>query len=182
MNKYIERFISTRSCEDVVGLFSCCNNTKKEITESWAMLEAAKKYTEDLSKMFVLVIGDGVLPRTGALFAYYTKATVLSIDPIMNIRKFMAWKNAKNLEPKNLFVKDAKVEDTPVALNGSDVLVIWPHSHAPMGKERISNHGRRIDIAMPCCVNIPSGFMRREHLVYEDVHVLSPKNKVHVWK
>lgn len=79
VNKYHSRFLRTRAAENVLGIFSRFNNAHKEITESWAMLEAAKKHGPPLDENCeVFVVGDGGSPRTGAIFAYYTKARVVS--------------------------------------------------------------------------------------------------------
>lgn len=181
---YLNQFVSSSSAENLVGLFSRTSKPGKEITESWAMLEAAFTYVSDLEKHLVVVAGDGNTPRTAALFAYFAKADTISIDPIHNLDFWVDHcrkQAACGFPVQRIRAIAGKIEDTVIDCEGKPVLVVWPHSHAPMNSIRLENHDLRSDIAMPCCVPIPSNFLRIPHIAYEDFNVLSPHRRVHVW-
>ena len=185
MNIYVSRFLRSFTCENVISLFSRYNRVEKEISESWAMLEAAKRFCQDVNNCLVIVIGDGASPRTGAIFAYYSRADVISVDPGFNMSHWLEHFQKQTLmgfTPQRLRVVPKKIEDEPIDCCGKPCIVIWPHSHAKMGTEKISGYSSRMDIAMPCCVPIPSRWMQKEHIVFDDVCVLSPKRTIHVWR
>lgn len=183
MNLYHKRFLNSRNSADIMPLFARCKKPHKEITESWAMLEAFKTYVPNFNDWRVLVIGDGIMPRTGILIAYFTKAAVISIDPILDVDGWLR------------FCEDAEAAGNPVqrleayALAAEEyivptskpVCVIWPHSHADMSALKTPDLLRRIDIAMSCCKPIPRNWLRIPHTAYEDENVLSPKREVRIW-
>lgn len=185
MNLYHRKFLSTLSAENVVGLFSRYKGGYKEITESWGMLEAGINYVPDLSNRLIVVIGDGCSPRTGAIFAYHTKAEVISIDPELNQDHWdehCKKQAGMGFPVQRLTALKCKIEDLRLNCKGKSVLVVWPHSHASMNTLVLENKGiSRIDIAMPCCIPIPNQWMRKPHTVYEDVHIESPKRTIHIW-
>jgi hypothetical protein len=184
MNTYHKRFLESHSSEYVIALFSRYKGAAKEITESWAMLEAAKRFAPNLNDSYVVVVGDGCSPRTGALIAYYTKASVVSIDPAHNEEHWAEHCTIQNkigYPVQRLIVIKDKIENIPMDCEGKQLVVLWPHSHAIMGKERITNYSKRIDIAMPCCIPPPHDWLLKPHITYEDDNVLSPKKTVHVW-
>lgn len=185
MNSYIRQFLASDSCENVVRLFSDCHNVAKEVTESWAMLVAARKTVPDVDDAKVIVVGDGALPRTGVLFAYYTKADVVSIDPIFNLTKWeihVDRQTKMGFPPKRIELIKAKVEDVqPIDCANKTAVVVWPHSHACMDDLKIMNAKDRWDICLPCCVPIPTRWDSIIHYTFRDKRVLSPKNVVHIW-
>lgn len=185
VNPYLKRFVNSFASENIIGVFSRYKNACKEITESWAMYEAAKKYVDDLDTKTVIVIGDGCSPRTSVIFAYFTKAHVISIDPLLNVSHWEEHyeKQMKmGYTPERIVLIPKRVEDVEVGCYGRGCVVVWPHSHAPMNNTRISNYKSRVDIAMPCCIPIPNNWAAIPHIVYNDYNVLSPKNTIHVWK
>lgn len=183
-NKYHERFLNSFTNELLVGLFSRYHKASKEITESWALLEASKRFVPNLANYKVVVVGDGSSPRTGALLAYYTKAEVISVDPGLNWphwQEHVAKQTAMGYPPERLLAVKDRIEDVKIDCEGKPCLVLWPHSHADMRRTKILNHTSRIDIAMPCCVPIPPEWMKTPHVCYIDEHVLSPKNTIHIF-
>lgn len=185
MNRYHNRFLSSFTAENVIGLFSRYGGAAKEVTESWAMLEAAKKVIPNIGEYYIIVVGDGCSPRTGALFAYFTKAKVLSIDPNFNLdhwKEHVEKQTAMGFPPQRITLIKDKVENLEVDGLGKPVLVVWPHSHADMNSLKLKNYESRVDIAMPCCTPIPKNWMERPHIFYEDFHVMSPKRGIHCWK
>lgn len=185
MNKYHKNLLESMSCENVIGLFSRYKGAAKEVTESWAMLEAANRYVLHLDSHQIIVVGDGCSPRTGAIFAYFTKAEVTSIDPAFNLAHWdehVTKQTGAGFSPQRLTVVKDYVDKTSIDCGGRPALVIWPHSHAHMSECRPINCGPRTDIAMPCCVKIPDSWMRKPHITYDDQHVISPKRTIHVWQ
>lgn len=185
MNKYHKRFIESFTAENVIGIFSRYKGAAKEITESWGMLEAVKKVNIDIDNCRVFVIGDGCSPRTGVIFAYYTKADVVSIDPQFNL---IHWgdhcyrQTMMGFPPERIEVVKDRVENLVLDGKDKEVVVIWPHSHAGMEKVKIVGCKNITHIAMPCCVPIPSEFMKIPHIVYDDYNIESPKRTIHIWK
>lgn len=185
MNLYHKRFLSSFSSENVIGLFSRYNGAAKEITESWAMLEAAIKYVPGLDRHVAIVVGDGVSPRTGALLAYYTKADVVSVDPQFNMshwHEHEAKQTAQGCPPQRLRLVADRIENVELDCGGKPCVVLWPHSHANMDNTKIVGFSERTDIAMPCCVPIPRSWMEMAHIVFDDYNVSSPKRTLHVWR
>jgi hypothetical protein len=184
MNYYLKRFIESFTSENVIALFSRYKNAAKEITESWGMLEAAKKLDVNLSECKVVAVGDGASPRTGAVFAYYSGADVISLDPNANIGHWEEHCEKQTLmgyPPQRIVFLKNKIEDIEINCLEKTVIVVWPHSHADMNNTHIGNYSRRIDIAMPCCVAIPNNWKEKPHISYTDYNVLSEKRDIHIW-
>lgn len=184
MNKYHKAFLSQFASENIIGLFSRYKGAAKEITESWGMLEAARKFIPGLDDCLVVIVGDGCSPRTGALFAYMTKAEVISIDPAFNMahwEEHVQKQTAMGFSPKRLRLIMDKLENVEIDCEGKPLLVIWPHSHANMNDGTLNNYSKRHDIAMPCCVQIPPAWMSIPHIVFDDYHVISPRRSIHIW-
>lgn len=185
MNIYHKRFLESFSAESVIGLFSRYKGAAKEITESWAMLEAANNHCLNLDSHHIIVVGDGCSPRTGAIFAYFTKAMVTSVDPGFNLshwQEHVAKQTAMGFPPQRLEVIQDYIDKTKIDCHGRPLLVIWPHSHAHMNECNPVNHGLRTDIAMPCCVKVPKNWLLKPHSTYDDENVISPKRTIHVWQ
>lgn len=185
MNQYHKEFLRSFSSGDIIELFCRYKGGAKEVTESWGMLVAAKRFCPDLSEYKVVVVGDGNTPRTGALISYNSQADVISIDPAFNMRHWNWWLERRirlSEEPKRLEIRKCRIEETHIDCGGKKLLAIWPHSHAPMECIKVEGFTSRTDIVMPCCVKIPKSFMSRPHITYEDINVESPKRTIHVWK
>lgn len=184
MNLYHKRFLTSFSCENVIALFSRYRGSAKEITESWAMLEAAKRFEPNLDVCMVVVVGDGCSPRTGALLAYFTKAHVVSVDPNFNMehwREHATKQTAMGFPPQRIRLIKDKIENVEIDCLGKPTLVLWPHSHADMNGARLVNFASRMDISMPCCVPPPRGWLERPHLTYQDFNVASPHRTMRIW-
>ena len=148
------------------------------------MLEAAHQYTVELDKFLIIVVGDGCSPRTGAVFAYLTKAKVVSVDPQFNLshwQEHVDKQSGMGFPIQRLRIIRDCVAKTSIDCGGRPVLVVWPHSHANMNECNPVNCGPRTDISMPCCVDIPKNWMMRLHMTYEDGYVESPKRTIHIW-
>lgn len=185
INLYHKRFLESFSAENVIGLFCRYRGAAKEITESWAMLEAANDHVVGIDEHHIIVVGDGCSPRTAALFAYFTKATVTSVDPAFNMAHWIdhvGKQTRSGLPPQRMEIVRDKIADVRPNCGGKPVLVVWPHSHACMNECHPVDCGPRTDIAMPCCVKIPKEWMLKPHITYDDEHVESPHRTVHIWR
>lgn len=184
MNKYIRQFFRMSSADNLTPLFSGSKRSAKEITESLAMQDAAIRFHKyPFEETTVIVVGDGSLPRTGAIFAYTTKANVTSVDPELNNAKWETHKlqqAAMGYPIQRLEVIKNYIENLEFDLADKHCIVVWPHSHADMNHTRITAK-TRMDIAMPCCQRIPDNWEARPHISYRDFCVSSPKNKVYIW-
>lgn len=180
--KYVSRFLNLHSAEDLMPIMQC-SNTLKEITESMGMYycvtEKICSYDNsiDLKKdnVGVYVFGDGMLPRTAAIFAYLTKWFTYSIDPVMkthkSITKLTSYATTAEIFVRNLIT----VEDT--------VILIFPHSHvADVNKVyKVFSDKKVWIINMPCCNPGQCNSLKLHGLTYHDEHIMSEKNKVQVF-
>ena len=80
--KYLDQFWSWLHCGRLPSSIMDLYPNMKEISESMAACFKMKPYLDKISTL--LVVGDGIKPRTGALFALlHPHLTVHSIDPAM---------------------------------------------------------------------------------------------------
>ena len=159
----------------------------KEMSESVGCLMAAMNIDAPLKDARVIVVGDGVKPRTGAVFALFTKAIVHSIDPLMRTALLglrVEGGGLPNLD--RLSCHTSKGQDMKINCAGERVLVVLPHSHCPMqdAAEIPYNYSRLDIINLPCCVAVPDNFLNivSPPKVYKDPNILSGKNTMYVWE
>ena len=184
--RHIERFWRRRCALDLwrLGIFPDI----KEVSEAEAMRHAMLKKLrmhERAEGTTVLVAGDGRTPRLGALLAYTTSWTAISIDPVTRDE----WP-----ESRRLHVIAKRVEDTtPEELrelcpdDTRRVVVAAPHSHAQMDDcvqlAREAFPQARIDaVAMPCCVRQSVSDRASCEQRYEDLGVWSGKPVIQIWR
>lgn len=180
MNDYIKWLLNSRSAPLSLPYFLPNKNATKEITESVGCFMAAKEIDYPLDKSIVIVAGDGIAPRTGAIFALYSKAVVHSIDPLLRP------KAEHQFQLENIFGYAKKGEDVKVDCGGKRVLIVLPHSHCPMPEAvKIPFNYSRMDIVnLPCCVPVPGKFLTKENSarIYVDKNILSGKNMIYIWE
>lgn len=189
--KYIEEFLSRNSGVDLLPFFETLNKrAAKEITESYAMHNAAVQalgISPSEREVIAIVVGDGRLPRTGALLAYLTKWTIVSIDPQMDLEKVASLPKVDRLD---CHAKKAEDMRSSIRCAGYRCVLILPHSHADLNAAiAVPKEASRIDlISMPCCVPHNQKFeifdfvKKHEMITYVDPDVWSPKNRVYIWK
>jgi len=183
MNRHIREFLSLNCASDLLALkvFSR-NSAAKEITESMAAFSAVQRivmprtgisYSD--TDVNVFVVGDGFMPRTGALFAMRTRWNVVSIDP--NMRPFTG--GVKRLTTMRSRIEDAHL-DFPQGILNTMALIVLVHSHATIKVclEAIRFPERYV-VAIPCCV--PLDIPNKTYYGYTDTAIWSPKNQVKVW-
>lgn len=187
MNKYHKQLIESNASENIVGLFSRYKGASKEVTESFGIFAACRKVIPDINQHLVYVIGDGASPRTGAVFAYFTKAEVVSIDPQFNMdhwEKHTTQQKSMGYPITRLEVIKKKIEDCQVFnCNQKRIIIVFPHSHASMEEtlKKFTNYKTRYIVNMPCCVPIPTNFAKIPHTFIKDTLIVSPKNEIHIW-
>lgn len=184
-DKNLDRYQS-RYCNDIFRL-NCFQDilerrlfpNVKEITESQAGYHAVQEHLmTSLDQMRIgnyirlIAVGDGVTPRTGALFAFRTKWECISIDPALRVADYRV---------DRLKVIPERIEDVTVDAGNCWAIIVGIHAHVaiPDILHSINAHRRSL-VMMPCCT--PMHAPRPADIVYEDRHVHSPKNVVHIWK
>jgi len=173
--RYLDAFIKNyKSASDLLTLGIYPN--AKEITESYAALNAAKKLNLNRSDedITIVCVGDGRSPRTAALFAFNSRWNCISIDPNLNTNKIHLWE--KSIQ--RLYCVPSQVEEIDLYFN--TVIICCVHSHAPM-KETLKHikGKKRSMIAIPCC--IPYNYIYPT-MEYRDSGIWSEKNLVKIWR
>lgn len=174
--RYFDDFLRLKCAPDLLAWKVFPN--AKEITESMAAYAAVRKYGDlDLAdpKVHVYCVGDGVTPRTGAVFAVRSAWTVDSIDPRMR---------NKNYEDKILRLRTwaMPVEQmVPFGGDGPGVLVAV-HSHAKLDAcwHLLEGHSTRVVVSIPCCV--PQTNHESPVVEYADWGIWSPHRLVKIWR
>lgn len=174
---YIDWFMKSKMAPDLLinKMFPDC----KEITESWAMMMAARRICNEngikLSDPNVscIVVGDGTRARTGAVMAFSTNWNVVSVDPEMNLAQLLT-------SDKKPFKRLQRVKDRieNVSFDLDHVFIIHPHSHAKLSNSLKSINGRRHLISMQCCVKDD---IKDPTFECKDEYVHSPHNLVRCW-
>lgn len=170
--RYIDRAIRSRAFVDILSMSIFPN--AKEITESFAVYEAVRRYSPwrlDDPGVTVICVGDGRTPRTGAVFASFSGWTVHSVDPALRcedsyprIKRLTLWKR-----PISHFVPPT----------GGRVVIVACHSHAPWRETLRLFTGDILAVAMPCCV--PHDLDIPPFLEYDDPDCWSPCRTIKVW-
>lgn len=194
--KYLDEFIKLKCAPDL--LLNKLFPNAKEITESMAAFNAYRKnlifsYPPNEEKTTCLVVGDGVVPRTGAVFALRTKFNVISVDPAMRLPYEHPW--AYHLNINRLLMLKAKAEEEMWDLylgNPKDIdklIIIAVHSHAPLDKliKRIeikTGYKEFVIISNPCCYedNIEHLDTITKIASYNDWGIHSEKRRINIYK
>jgi hypothetical protein len=185
MENYSERILETKSINLALPYFSCGKHVVKEVSESWGALEAAKLFKDRMDENTLIFIpGDGVVPRTGAIFSLYTKSHVISCDPIMKMEKVETLPKLGRLSYFNK--KAEELDSSIIPQNIKRVLIVLCHSHCPMFEAiKFVKQIDKIDIInIPCCVPIPPFFLSKKNppKIYMDKSIRTQKNKVYIWE
>lgn len=176
--RHINEFLGWKCASDLLvrGVFP----NGKEITESMGAFHAVRRFSPwrfDDPSVTLAAIGDGVTPRTAALFAFRSKWDCISIDPAMRMQGY---------QTERLQVVAGKAEDYNIACD--KLVVVAVHSHAPLHQfvRNCAESGVKemLVVAIPCCTKNYLE-MRGQKLMprvsYLDHGIWSPKNEVLVW-
>lgn len=98
---YLDKVLRSSSYEELMWRFMGCDSPAKEITESYAAFSNLKRYCR-INNYHWFHIGDGAHTRTAALFTFMSKSLNHSIDPAININKYLEWRNKYNV--KNIYI------------------------------------------------------------------------------
>lgn len=177
--KYIARFFSWNSAPDLLERKIFPNI--KEIAESMSMFNVVENmifnWDDDIKQLrkendvTVVVVGDGHSPRTAAIFCYLTGWNVISIDPEM--RK-------TDWDIQRLTCYNKRVEEVEnMNFGDKPVIIIYPHSHAPVqiGWDKFQST-RKWLIKMECCtkdkLNLP-------YYSFRDEYAITKANQIFIW-
>ena len=189
--RYLDEFIKLKCAPDL--LINKLFPNAKEITESMAAFNAYRKnlmfnYPPNEEHTTCLVVGDGVVPRTGAVFAMRTKFNVISVDPEMRLKyNYYLHENIKQL-----FLVKAKAELISWVNWLSyikKIIIVAVHSHAPLDKlikriEETADIKEFAIISMPCCYedNIEHLDAINKIISYNDYGIHSEKRRINIYK
>jgi len=182
-SKYISRFLNLNSAVELLPLFRS-NSPTKEIQESfsfyYAFTEKIQAWTDIDFKdenVSVIVCGDGVTPRTAALFALLTKWDCISCDPLMREHDYSKFNRLTVLKCKaeELRFKDLVIKDT--------VILIFPHSHVlDINKIYQVYKDKKVWILnLPCCNPNQDALIRLPKYSYRDIYIDSPMNEMRIF-
>lgn len=196
-NRYLNQFFNSFCMASIAPTFDNYKKSSvrdKEITESMGCLNAAIKhsgFSPDDPDVKVIVVGDGVRPRTGIIFAYHTLWNVTSIDPLADIGWFSIFSNFREScgHPiRRLEFLKLKVEDLPQQKYAEQQIIIMPHSHAGIVETLRIIQGKSTLISLPCCVRVDDRlksetFMTsHDYRSYFDDQILSGKREINIWR
>lgn len=181
--KYLNRFFQLNSIEELSKnrLFP----NIKEITESMSFIYFFEKYLYQWDKSLyknpdvtVIVVGDGKTPRTAALINFLTPYKTISIDPEMDDSK--DWSYIRNLTVYKEKFEDwiEKVYKPSIYFGKRPVIILYPHSHAPIKLTERINSEKKWVIKLECCT---SDRLDGICLSYKDEYIMSPKNTMYIW-
>ena len=155
----------------------------QELTESFACFNAARTHVAETFRpddagVTLVAVGDGVTPRTAALFAFRTSWQTVAIDPLMTEPE--EW--SKRVE--RLTAVRAKVEDAGV-WSAPRVLLVLAHAHVdlPTCLEHVRWRDALGAIVLPCCnwyALAPN--LGAPAYASDDLGVVSPHRLVRVWR
>lgn len=181
--KYLNRYFQLNSIEELSKnrLFP----NIKEITESMSFIYLFEKYLYKWDKSLyknpdvtVIVVGDGKTPRTAALINFLTPYKTISIDPEMDDSK--DWSYISNLTTYKGKFEDwiEKVYIPSIYFGKRPVIILYPHSHAPIILTERIHSGKKWVIKLECCTKDK---LSTPCFMYQDKYIMSPKNTFYIW-
>jgi hypothetical protein len=184
--KYIEEFVRLNCAPELLehNLFP----NAKEITETLSCYDAVRQHIwnetspSDPNILFYCV-GDGHVPRTGAMFAMRTRWTCISIDPELRFgnKSYSAYPKINRLYTYKDRVE--AIEEPFTDLSNRIVVIGLVHSHADIEKTYDQLKGRDTYIvSIPCCVKQNTIHGKLPDIEYVDEAIWSTKNTVKIWK
>ncbi|CAF0807386.1 unnamed protein product [Rotaria sp. Silwood1] len=205
--EYLDEFLQLRCAPDLItmGLFP----NSKEITETFAVWSALRRHifpqlstsisSTDNRQNAIIVVGDGMTPRTAALCAFLTKGLwqCYSIDPMLQYDTYadMTFINRRSITTadhckewksiKGLRMARAKIQT--VSIQCRNAIVVMMHAHVAI-EDAIAavdaSEGIIGIVTCPCCKWAPyqqEWLGQAPHHQYTDLRLLSVKNQMNVW-
>lgn len=191
--KYLNSYLSKQCSADLQPLFCQSRNPAKEISESWGAYENMKPFTDVQSKCIAnLIIGDGSLSMTGAIFCFMSNNWSVCIDPLLNKDRVYRWRDHKNVQ-RFVSLKE-KFQDTDkdffekLDFNYYNIILIHSHVNVKEVVEKFPNWNYLY--TNPCCKRDTQTFSlstQKERNISvvvsgRDENILSPKNEVIVYQ
>ena len=178
--KYMNEFLKTKC--SIILLENELFPDAKELSESFGAFNACRKhlgeFKMDDESISLISVGDGMTPRTAALFALRTSWHCIAIDPKMGLSK----KSKQKYDIARLQFHRAKIEE--VRIRAKKAIIVMVHAHISLAKtvaSVTSDDGTAACIALPCC-NYYASIDAPNRIEYSDIAVLSPHRTVRVWK
>lgn len=205
--EYLDQFLQLKCAPDLItmGLFP----NSKEITETFAVWRALKGYilpllststsSIDNRQNAIIVVGDGMTPRTAALCAYLTKGLwqCYSVDPMLQYDTYAdmpfisrrsittadhceQWKTIKGL-------RMARAKIQTLSIQCRQAIIVMMHAHVTIEDSIASidaSEGIVGLVTCPCCKWAPfqqEWLGQPPHHQYTDLRLLSAKNQMNVW-
>ncbi|EQC40553.1 hypothetical protein SDRG_02443 [Saprolegnia diclina VS20] len=190
--RYLNEFVGDLKCASALlerGLFP----DAKEVTETMGVFNAIRKLNlhvldaddDDATGLRngIVVVGDGMTPRTATMFASRTKGwTCFSVDPIMRMSTPEApvpWADVDKVVPIC-----AKIEDIRIRLHKAIVILVHAHVTMPQAMTSIQANTVVAVLTLPCC----NWYGHQEELdqrpptvVYDDMSILSQHREIRLW-
>lgn len=135
--KYLDKVLRSSSYEELMWRFMEAEHPAKEITESYAAFHWMKKHCL-VHKYNWLHIGDGGHTRTAAIFAFFSKTLNYSIDPALNIKKFLDWLKRYNVTGVEAY--NRKFQDLSEKVIPRDKFYNITCVHAHVDLEEVDQH------------------------------------------
>jgi hypothetical protein len=123
---YVDKALRSHSFEELMWRFMDAESPAKEISESYGCFSNMKKVCK-ISDFNWFHIGDGAYTRTAAIFAFFSKSINWSIDPQINMEKFIAWHDKHKVE--NIFPIKQKFEEVSPAIWCNPYCITCVHAH-----------------------------------------------------
>ena len=191
--RYLDEFIKLKCAPDL--LLNHLFPNAKEITESMAAFNAYRKnlmfsYPPTEEHTTCLVIGDGVTPRTGAVFAMRTKFEVTSVDPVIRLKLGHIYhENINNLVMLKERAEKIYYDIFCPKYTLNKLIIVAIHSHAPLDKlikriEETTDIKEFAIISIPCCYedNIEHLDTINKIASYNDWGIHSEKRRINIYK
>ncbi|ETV87068.1 hypothetical protein H257_02074 [Aphanomyces astaci] len=189
--RYLDEFVGDLTCSAQMlawGLFP----DAKEVSETMGVFNAVRKlglHEKDTAPPGVhdgiVIVGDGVTPRTAAMFAYRTKGwTCYSVDPIMKVSTSDAQVPWDGGALANVVSVCDKIENIRIRLRKAIVVLV--HAHVTIEQAMVAIDATEVVavLTLPCC----NWYGRQERyldrhpdIVYDDLSILSVHREIRVW-
>lgn len=191
--KYLNSFLEKQCSSELLELFRKNKNPVKEISESYGAYNNMKPFLYAQRSDFAnLLIGDGSLCMTGALFSFMTKNWSISIDPVINKKNVDSWMQ-KIHSQRFVYFKDRFENfhhDLKAELNISRYNIVCVHAHVNLEEVIKKFPNWNYLYTNPCCKqNVQTfslDFLRENNistvLYGHDENILSEKNEVIIYK
>lgn len=163
----------------------------KELSESFACFHAAREhlgesFQPDDSRVLLVCVGDGMTPRTAALFCFRTRWRCVSIDPLLTDGPAAPEGGTWAERVERLTALRGRLQDVAPAggFAAERVVLVLPHCH--YGLDDSLRHVRwrsaLAAVVMPCCNFYAAADGCGAPLHQEDdLGVVSPHRQVSVW-